>query len=115
IAHGLMVISALELMSEREDRTLFWMGLACFVMVVLKSAFEAFSGRMLFTFLDFGMVGYPVAVTHAGGVLGGLLCWVVISGAFRGILSGVRSQIATRVCGDTKGDDFTPGPLRTGT
>src|SRR3954471_7672448 len=87
IAHGLMVISALELMSEREDRTLFWMGLACFGMVVLKSAFEAFSGRMLFTFLDFGMVGDPVAVTHAGGALGGLLCWVVISGSFRRILS----------------------------
>ena len=47
-------------------------------MVVMKSASEAFSGRMLFTFLDFGMVRDPVAVTHAGGALGGLLSWLML-------------------------------------
>jgi hypothetical protein len=47
--------------------------------VVLKSGFEAFNGRMLFTFLDFGMVGDPVAVTHAGGALGGLCSWFITS------------------------------------
>jgi rhomboid family GlyGly-CTERM serine protease len=79
IAHGLMLISALELMSEKGDRTLYRMGLVCFVTVIAKSTFEAFTGHMLFTFLDFGMVGDPVAVTHAGGALGGLICWLLTS------------------------------------
>jgi len=32
---------------------------------------------MLFTFLYFGMVGDPVAVTHAGGLLGALVTWLL--------------------------------------
>jgi len=75
IAHGLMVVSALHLMSHREDKLLFRMGLCSFVLVVAKCLVEVITGKMLFTFLYFGMVGDPVAVTHAGGVLGALLTW----------------------------------------
>ena len=83
IAHGLMVVSALDLMEQSKDKTLFRMGLICFGLVILKSVYEAFSGRMLFTFLDFGLVGDPVAVTHAGGALGGLVFWFLASASRR--------------------------------
>lgn len=77
IAHGLMVISALHLMREREDKMLFRMGLCSFVLVIVKCLIEVITGKMLFTFLYFGMVGDPVAVTHAGGVLGALITWII--------------------------------------
>ena len=75
IAHGLMVVSALELMKQRSDKLLFRIGLLSFGVVVVKCLIEVLTGKMLFTFIYFGMVGDPVAVTHAGGVLGGLVGW----------------------------------------
>ncbi len=71
IAHGLMAISALEMMSgDRTERKIGWITLA---LVVTKAAFEAATGRMFFGFLSFGLLGNPVAVSHAGGILGGLI------------------------------------------
>ncbi len=72
IAHGLMAISALEMMRS-DDRTLRNASMVCFWIVVLKSILEAFSGQVLFSFLHFGPVGAPVATCHAGGILGGLV------------------------------------------
>jgi rhomboid family GlyGly-CTERM serine protease len=76
IAHGLMATSALDLMSQRRDKMLFWIGLFCFALVLVKSLLEVLTGKMLFAFLYFGLVGSPIAVTHAGGVLGGLVAWL---------------------------------------
>jgi rhomboid family GlyGly-CTERM serine protease len=74
IAHGLMAVSAVEMMtagaSDTMQRRLGWITLA---LVVGKAAIEAVTGRMFFTFLHFGLMGDPVAVSHAGGILGGLL------------------------------------------
>lgn len=73
IAHGLMAVSAIEMISladsESAERRLGWVS---FFLVVSKAALEAVSGRMFFTFLHFGLMGEPVAVSHAGGVVGGL-------------------------------------------
>jgi rhomboid family GlyGly-CTERM serine protease len=80
IAHGLMAVSALNLMSHRNDKLLFRMGLCSFVMVMVKCLIEALTGKMLFAFLYFGMVGDPVAVIHAGGVLGALVTWLICTG-----------------------------------
>jgi len=74
IAHGLMAVSAIEMMaghSLRSPPARF--GRFTFLLVVGKAMVEAISGRMFFTFLHFGLMGDPVAVSHAGGVLGGLL------------------------------------------
>ena len=74
IAHGLMAVSAIEMMaghSLRSPPARF--GRFTFLLVVGKAMVEAISGRMFFTFLHFGLMGDPVAVAHAGGVLGGLL------------------------------------------
>ena len=60
-----------------------------FILVVCKAGFEAFTGRMFFGFLDFGLLGEPVAVSHAGGVIGGLMCFLLCS---RSILKSSSSR-----------------------
>lgn len=74
IAHGLMAISALELVSTQPPYSAEWrVGLGTFIFVVAKGGYEAISGRMFFAFLDFGLLGDPNSVAHAGGIVGGLL------------------------------------------
>jgi hypothetical protein len=77
IAHGLMAISALNLMRDSHDKLLFRLGLCSFALLTAKCLIEALSGKMLFTFLHFGMLGDPVPVTHAGGLLGALITWTL--------------------------------------
>jgi rhomboid family GlyGly-CTERM serine protease len=74
IAHGLMAVSALELVAGQPTGSAeHRVGQIGFTLVVAKAALEALSGRMFFTFLHFGLMGDPVAVSHAGGIIGGLL------------------------------------------
>jgi rhomboid family GlyGly-CTERM serine protease len=72
IAHGLMAISALE-MIRRGDR----LGWFCLALVTGKSIWEAATGQVFFSWLHFGLMGTPVAVSHLGGVVGGLLSWAL--------------------------------------
>lgn len=78
IAHGLMAITALEMVHAQTGRPSdrHW-GILAFVLVVGKSAWEAASGQAFLGWLHFGLMGAPVAVSHAGGVLGGLVAWRV--------------------------------------
>lgn len=71
VGHGLMAISALEMVGDR-DRTTARIGSICLVGLVAKSLFEAFTGTVLFASLHLGDIGTPVAICHLGGVLGGL-------------------------------------------
>ena len=76
VAHGLMAISAMEMLAgEKAEMRIGWI---CLVMVIGKGAFEAISGRMFFGFLDFGLLGSPVAVSHAGGIVGGLIAMLAL-------------------------------------
>jgi len=64
VAHGLMAVSALELMTgQPPGSTERRIGQMSFFLVVGKAALEAVSGRMFFTFLHFGLMGDPVAVS----------------------------------------------------
>lgn len=75
IAHGLMAVAALELMQNQSHRTL---GFVSYVAVVGKSIYETATGSVAFEFMHMGLCGTPVAACHAGGVVGGMLCfWVV--------------------------------------
>lgn len=79
IAHALMAVSAVEMIAnptaDPAQRRLGWIS---FLVVVAKAALEAWSGRMLFTFLHLGLMGDPVAVSHAGGVIGGLVVMLLL-------------------------------------
>ncbi len=72
IAHGLLAVLALH-MAEESDQTLRRAGFAGFVIVVAKCICEAVTGGVLFANLHLGNVAAPVAVCHAGGVLGGVI------------------------------------------
>jgi rhomboid family GlyGly-CTERM serine protease len=76
IAHGLMAVTALEMVRDEERP---WAGLAVLATVVLKSMYEAVSGHVIFEFMHMGLCGSPVAVCHAGGVLGGVMAFAVMN------------------------------------
>lgn len=77
IAHGLMAVSAIEMLSgDNTERRIGWISL---ILVLGKASFETITGRMFFGFLDFGLLGNPVAVSHAGGILGGLIVLLVLT------------------------------------
>jgi len=75
IAHGIMAFSALEMMQEKEN---FKIGVVCLALVCLKSLYEAATGDVLFAFLQFGLCGIPIAICHAGGVIGGILSYFIL-------------------------------------
>lgn len=73
IAHGLMAVSGLEMMEEKEN---FNFGLLCFLAVTFKSIYEIINGSVLFSFMHLGLCGYPLAPCHAGGVIGGIFVFL---------------------------------------
>jgi len=95
IAHGLLAVSALDQMKGPMDKTLQRAGAAAFIIVVAKSIIEAATGRIAFEYLHFGALGSPIAVCHAGGVLGGVGFWLIVQ-AFGAIRS---SPTTTKQCG----------------
>lgn len=76
IAHGLMAITALEMLGHSNQKR--W-GALSLALVVSKSAYELWSGRVFFEFLHMGMCGRPLAASHAGGVLGGVLVFTILN------------------------------------
>jgi rhomboid family GlyGly-CTERM serine protease len=78
VAHGLMAYSGLEMMREK---TAARIGFVCLAIVVVKSIYEAVTGTMFFSFLLFGLCGIPIAVCHAGGVLGGMIAFLLFGRA----------------------------------
>lgn len=74
IAHGLLTISALEML-QSNDRMIFRIGWISFAVIIGKSALEAATGQLAFDFIHIGNLGTPVAICHTGGTLGALICW----------------------------------------
>lgn len=74
IDHGLLAYAALELTADLE-KPLVRTGLASLLIVLAKAAYEAAAGHVLFAGWHLGDVASPVAVCHAGGVLGGLAAY----------------------------------------
>jgi rhomboid family GlyGly-CTERM serine protease len=72
VAHGLMAITAVEMIrrAERRERIAGWCAL---LLVVGKATTEAASGQVALSFLHFGLMGVPIAACHAGGVIAGLI------------------------------------------
>ena len=79
IAHGLMAVTALELIKRHpRGSALFRTGVALLVTVTAKSLIEALMGQVLFADLHFGAVGLPLAESHAGGLIGGIIAFVLL-------------------------------------
>ena len=77
IAHGLMAVSALEMITQSSaDSATRRVGWFSFMLCVGKAAFEAITGKMFFQFLQFGLLGEPVAISHAGGIVGSITVWM---------------------------------------
>ncbi len=76
IAHGLMAISALEMLCHKNQRT--W-GIVSLSVVVVKSIYELWSGQVLFEFMHMGLCGQPLAASHAGGVIGGVFTFILLN------------------------------------
>lgn len=88
--HGLMAISALELACGRAGPALRRTGLVLLAIVVVKSAVEAWTGECVLDFIHQGRVGMPVAISHAGGLVGGLLAYAAVR---LGATGGARSAL----------------------
>jgi rhomboid family GlyGly-CTERM serine protease len=97
IDHGLMTICALEMLFDRDsDRTMKIAGGVSLLLVAVKSIYEAATGRMFLEILHFGMMGSPVAVSHIGGVLGGLIAFAIIY-AIRANVHKMRTRMTSNV------------------
>ena len=77
IAHGLMAVWALDMMRQDSDKQTALLGLLCFIGIVGKSVLECATGGVLFASLHIGSVGSPIVASHAGGVLGGILAYLL--------------------------------------
>jgi len=109
IAHGLAAVSALEMIAGATCKSMFRLGLASLALVVGKSAFEAVTGRIPFAWLHLGWVGFPVAVCHAGGVLGALLAWSTLRTIGRRVEDRRSSSILLATNFEPIGSKFVAG------
>lgn len=94
IAHGLLAVVALELLtrSRRRSRNRH-AGALLLAGVVGKCALEVATGGALFASLHLGEVGQPVVATHAGGVLGGVVAFGLLQGrGWIGIMKACRQK-----------------------
>lgn len=100
IAHGLMAISALEMMRHKGQRK--W-GLFSLAVVVSKSSYELWSGHVVFEFMHMGLCGQPLAASHAGGVVGGLAAYLILNIPFldpRQVTACKLQQAVQYLCGN---------------
>jgi rhomboid family GlyGly-CTERM serine protease len=76
IAHGLTAVVSLDILRRETGRLVRAGAIACFITVVGKCLFEAVTGHVVFESWHLGSLGTPIAVCHAGGVLGALSAWL---------------------------------------
>lgn len=80
VAHGLAAVSSLEMMRHEHQR-LF--GIVLLVGLLIKVIGEIMIGDVLFQALHFGSIGQPIVSTHAGGVIGGMLGYLIVKNLIR--------------------------------
>ncbi len=74
IAHGLMAISALEMLEKNNQKKL---GLIMLLGLLGKTGWELWSGSAFLHNLHFGNIGQPIVATHAGGVMAGFSIFIL--------------------------------------
>jgi rhomboid family GlyGly-CTERM serine protease len=73
-AHGLFAVRALELRGFGNGKRL---GNLLLCGLVLKICWELSTGTSFLQQLHLGDVGHPIVTTHAGGVIGGVVCYLL--------------------------------------
>lgn len=73
VAHGLMAFLCLQRLRSWESRLFA----VAFAGLVAKCLLESFTGSAFLAAWHFGAIGTPIAVCHAGGLLGGLVFWLL--------------------------------------
>ena len=73
IAHGLMVISGLEMISFGRNRAQIIAGSLSLLIIISKSVYEAVTGKAFLAGIHFGLLGTPIPQCHLGGVVGGAI------------------------------------------
>jgi len=97
IGHGLMAVCALEMIrSASSNKSVKLTGVICLGLLVGKCLVEAFTGKMVFSFLHTDLIGSPVALAHGGGVLGGCVMYMVFNGL--SFIPSYCSAIKRRIC-----------------
>lgn len=76
IAHGLMVVAALEMTTNKQTKFLGWLA---FSIVLIKTTIELTFSTAALSFLHIGDVGIPIAECHAGGIIGSLITYFIIT------------------------------------
>ncbi len=77
VAHGLMAVVALDSMAmgRKRGKQRWWFGVISLGLLLIKCAWEVATGTAFLEILHFGMVGTPLVICHAGGVVGGLIAF----------------------------------------
>jgi rhomboid family GlyGly-CTERM serine protease len=75
VAHGLAAVSSLEMIQHDRQRSF---GVVLLVGLLIKVTCEIMTGNIIFQSLHFGSVGQPIVSTHAGGVIGGVLGYLIV-------------------------------------
>jgi len=81
MAHGLMIIAALEMIENKQTKTIGWIALSA---VIIKTTIELTVSPEALLFLHLGNVGIPVAECHAGGIIGGLITFYFLECSNKG-------------------------------
>lgn len=93
-AHGLMAICALEMIFAK-DKSISLTGLICMGLLIAKCIFENLTGTMFLNFMHPDLVGTPIAMAHTGGLIGGALIYIIVSGKNLNINNLKNIKVAT--------------------
>lgn len=78
ISHGLMGITALEMISHPRGESGKDLGAALLLGLAGKCLWEMYTGKVMLASFHLGSVGMPVVETHAGGLMGGVLAFFLL-------------------------------------
>ncbi|MFB6346446.1 MAG: rhomboid family intramembrane serine protease [bacterium] len=72
-SHGLMAVVGAQYVISPSDHEQYVIGVISLGSVALKSLVELYTGQVVFSVFHFGQVGTPIAESHLGGVLAGVM------------------------------------------
>jgi rhomboid family GlyGly-CTERM serine protease len=79
ITYGIMAVSSLEMITGKgHDRTRKIVGASVLLLLLGLIIYELLTGKFPFEFLLFNMVGKPILICHAGGIIGAIASFLIL-------------------------------------